>query len=114
QFRAAAKIRLLREAPDIMIAGKVENTSIRSSEDFNTHVEVLNSARMVSAVGDRIRDGERRRLMAPYEHRLGGSLTLPEVLQRNRRIAPSPASLVINVLYSHPDRDIAAMVANYF
>lgn len=114
QFRAVAKIKLLRETPDIMIAGRIESTAIRSTEDFNTHVEVLNSGRMILAVAERIREDEKRRLMAPYENRLGGSLTVQEVLQRNRRIAPSPSSLVINILYSHPDRDIAASIANYF
>lgn len=113
-YRSVAKIKLLRETPDIMIAGKVDNTAIRGTEDFNTHVEVLSSTRMISAVSDRIREDERRRLMRPYENRIGGALNLQEVLMRNRRISPSPASLVINIAYSHPDQDIAAIVANYF
>lgn len=113
-YRSAAKIQILRDAPSILKTPEIENTTIRGTEDFNTQVEVLNSMRMVSSVADRIKDDERRRLMAPYENRIGGGLTLPEVLARNRRILSTPSSLMVNILYDHPDAVIAAMVANYF
>lgn len=115
-YRAAATVRLLREPPGIMKAyeGTDTNEVIRSAEDFNTEVGILNSVRIANSVADRIRDEDRRLLMAPYENRLGGALNILEVLMRNRRVVPAGTSMMVNVLFTHPDPDIAALVANAF
>jgi succinoglycan biosynthesis transport protein ExoP len=60
----------------------------------------------------------RNRFLAPYEKGLDATLrgtrSVGEILYSNRAIAPVRLSLVVNILYSHPDPEISSIVANYF
>lgn len=114
-FRSAASIQVLRDAPRIIDEPDIQYDVIASAEDFNTQVKLLESMQIIDAVAERIKDEERTRFMAPYsETVLTAPLTIQEILSRNRNIAPVRLSMIINVMYSHPDPVIAANVANYF
>src|SRR5690606_16811661 len=53
--------------------------------------------------------------MSPYETGgAGDPLTPIEVLLKNREVVPLRMSLVVAVNYSHPDKELAARIANYF
>jgi uncharacterized protein involved in exopolysaccharide biosynthesis len=62
-------------------------------------------------------DDSFRRFMAPYQAEAGRSGPEPSlsgILERNRRIIAFPNSLLIGIEYRHPDRHVAATVANLF
>jgi capsular exopolysaccharide synthesis family protein len=78
-------------------------------------VEVLSSGAIIQKVAERITGEDMRQFMAPYEKGKGSDPVTPlEVLGENRKIIPKRLSLMINVVYRHPDRLIAAKVANLF
>lgn len=116
-YSAVATVQLLRDDPSAL--GKtleMEQNQIRSAEDLNTQISLLESATIVKGVEQRLQDEMRVRFMAPYADALSlsGPLSPVEVLARNRRIVPKRMSLMINIVYSHPDPIIAAEVANLF
>jgi capsular exopolysaccharide synthesis family protein len=115
-YTAAAQVQILRDDPTALRTEEVEINQIRSQEDLNTQINVLESAAIVRGVEQRLQDEERERFMAPYADALSlrGPLSPIEVLGKNRRIVPKRMSLMINVAYSHPDPQIAARVANLF
>ncbi len=116
-YSAVATVQLLRDDPSAL--GKtmeMEQNQIRSAEDLNTQISLLESITIVKGVEQRLQDEMRVRFMAPYADALSlsGPLSPVEVLARNRRIVPKRMSLMINIVYSHPDPIIAAEVANLF
>src|SRR5690606_23221316 len=116
-FTAVSTVRLLRDDPDVLKAGgSIEDNTIRSMEDFNTEMNVLQSTTLVRQVASRLRGDELAACMAPYTDmiRFTGPQTPAEVLMDNRRIVPIRMSLVAQIQYSHPNSEIAARVANLF
>lgn len=116
-YTAAATVQLLRDDPSALGATvEMEQNQIRSAEDLNTQINVLESGAIILGVEQRLQDDMRKRFMAPYTDALSlrGPLTPTEVLGRNRKIIPRRMSLMINIAYSHPDPIVAAEVANLF
>ena len=118
-FTAVAMVQLLRDDPSamaVMGAGELEPNQIRSAEDLNTQISVLNSGKIVQGVERRLQDDERERFMAPYVGALSlsGPLSPVEILGKYRKVMPQRMSLMIGVAYTHPDPVIAARVANLF
>lgn len=116
-YTSMATVRLLRDDPDVLKAGgSIEDNTIRSMEDFNTEMSVLQSGMLIRLVASRLRGDELTAFMAPYTDmiRFTGPLTPAEVLMRNRRIVPMRMTLVAQIQYSHPDPQMAARVANLF
>jgi succinoglycan biosynthesis transport protein ExoP len=118
-YTAVAMVQLLRDDPSamgIMGASELEPNQIRSAEDLNTQISVLNSSKIIQGVERRLQDDERERFMAPYTDTLSlsGPLSPAELLGKFRKIMPQRMSLMIGVAYTHPDPVIAARVANLF
>ena len=118
-YTAYATVQLLRDDPSAMQEGAaddLEQNQIRSAEDLNTQISVMESGAIIQAVEKRLQGDERERFMAPYADALSlsGPLTPLEVLGKYRQILPRRMSLMVNVGYSHPDPIIAARVANLF
>ncbi len=114
-YEATATVQLLRDDPTVMQVEDVVDTQIRGAEDLNTQVKLLESMNLIEKVADRLTGDELAQFLAPYET---GEETVPltphGILAQNRKIVPQRLSLVIAVQYRHPDRIIAAKVANYF
>ncbi len=117
-YRAVATVEILRQKDRVFQIEDVVRQEVTSAEDFNTQIKILESLTIVQAVDERIKGPLRARFLAPYERvldaALRGTRSVSEILYRNRTIAPVRMSLVVNILYSHPDPEIAAVVANYF
>ena len=115
-YQSSASVQIFRSDPTVMknVEAVVDNT-VRGTEDLNTVVEVLSSGAIIQKVAERITGEDMRQFMAPYEKGKGSDPVTPlEVLGANRKIVPKRLSLLINVVYRHPDRLIAAKVANLF
>lgn len=116
-YTSAATVQLFRDDPTALgNTVEMDQSQIRSAEDLNTQISLLESGTIVQGVEQRLQDDMRKRFMAPYTDALSlrGPLTPTEVLARNRRIIPKRMSLMINIAYSHPDPIVAAEVANLF
>ncbi len=114
-YESYASVQVLRQDARVLQAETVVDSTVRTTEDLNTLVKVLESALIIKRVADRITGDELRQFMAPYEKgRWGDPLTPLEVLGQNRRITPLRLSLVVQVSYRHPDPVIASKIANMF
>ena len=114
-YTAAATVQLLRD--DVSALGEsfqMEQNQIRSAEDLNTQINILQSGAIIKAVEQRLQDEMLQRFMAPYKNALSlqGPLTAAGILGSNRKIIPQRMSMMVNVAYSHPDPIVAAKVAN--
>ena len=118
QYQAVASVEILRQKDKVFQIEDVVRQEVVNAEDFNTQIKILESLNIVQAVDKRLKGNLRARFMAPYEKGLDtalrGTRSVSEILYGNRRIAPVRLSLVVNILYSHPDPEIAAIIANYF
>jgi capsular exopolysaccharide synthesis family protein len=116
-FTAVATMQVLRDDPTAIEEGQeLEPNQIRSAEDLNTQISVLNSGAIIKGVHQRLQDSELKRFMAPYTDAfsLTGALSPIEILGKYRRVIPQRMSLMVNIAYSHPDPIIASRVANLF
>ncbi|HEY0945337.1 MAG TPA: polysaccharide biosynthesis tyrosine autokinase, partial [Opitutaceae bacterium] len=114
-YQSTATVQVFRRDPTIMQVQAVVENEIRSTEDLNTQVKVLESGSIIQKVAERLTGEDLRQFMAPYEKgRADDRITPLEVLGQNRKIIPQRLTLVIAVQYRHPDRQIAAKVANMF
>jgi len=115
-YQSSASVQIFRSDPTVMTNIKaVVDNDVRGAEDLNTIIGVLQSASIIQKVAQRITGDDLRQFMAPYQTGAGGDPVTPlDVLGQNRIISPQRQSLIINIGYRHPDRLIAAKVANMF
>ena len=116
-YTGVATMQVLRDDPAAIEEGaEMEPNQIRSAEDLNTQISVLNSGSIIKGVQQRLQEDELKRFMAPYQDsfNLTGALTPAEILGKNRKVVPQRMSLMVNIAYSHPDPIIASRVANLF
>lgn len=117
-YRAAASVEILRQKDQVFQIQDIVRQEVANAEDFNTQIKILESLNIVQAVDERLKGNLRNRFLAPYEKGLDATLrgtrSVGEILYGNRAIAPVRLSLVVNIIYTHPDPEIAAVVANYF
>lgn len=116
-YTTSAQIQLFRN--DVTALGEgieLDQNQIRSAEDLNTQLSILQSSKIIAGVERRMSDELRKRFMLPYEDAISfsGPLTPAGVLGKYRRIVPQRASLMVSISYTHPDKEIAAKVANLF
>ena len=114
-FQSVASVQLLRNGPVVMQVQEVVNNDIRSAEDLNTQVKVLESFAIVQRVADRLSGEDLKSFLAPYQKTPTAEPVSPAgIIFRNRKIVPVRLSLVLQVQYTHPDKVVAAKVANLF
>ncbi len=115
-YRASATVEILRDDPRVLGTMDIEANEIRSAEDFNTQVMIMQSLQIVNSVDRRLQGEDRQRFLAPYEDGSdsGRAPNVAGILYRNRTIEPARLSLIVAVRYEHPDKNMAAMVANLF
>ncbi|EIP97212.1 capsular exopolysaccharide biosynthesis protein [Opitutaceae bacterium TAV1] len=114
-FSSSATVQIMRRPAMTLPTPELLPTNVISTEDMNTMVKIFESPTIIQKVSERITGDELRRFMQPYEKgRFGDPLTPLEVLGENRSIVPFRMSLLVAIEYRHPDRLIAAKVANLF
>ena len=115
-YTSRATIRILRSVDKPVEADRSRRDDIRDVQDFNTQIKLLESMEVVSFVKKQLKPDEAQRLMAPYHDMItfGAKITEEGILIRNRNIAPNRMSFVVNIDYTHPDKDLAARVANLY
>ncbi|GBL23991.1 putative tyrosine-protein kinase EpsB [Opitutia bacterium] len=118
EYRATGRLRVFRLAPTINGGSSAadDNFKIVSNDDFFTAVEAMRSANIIEGVSKRLTADERKLVLAPYQagNIFSGPLTDQEVFVKQRGINPQRQTLVINVDFTHPNRDLARQVARHF
>lgn len=114
-YQSQATVQIFRSDPNVMNnVQQVMDTNIRSAEDLNTQIKVLESAAIIGRVAQRLTGEDLQKFLAPYERTSADVSFVAETLQKNRKIIPQRLTLVVTIAYQHPDRFIAAKVANLF
>jgi capsular exopolysaccharide synthesis family protein len=115
QYTASATVEVLRREAVVMQVQEVRDSDLRGPEDLNTHVKILESGAIIQRVAARLSPEETKSLLEPYQTGGAGDPIAPgEVLAQNRRVAPMRGTRLIQVVFTHPDPDVAARVANHF
>ena len=118
EYRATGRLRVFRLAPNINGGSSAadDNFKIVSNDDFFTAVEAMRSANIIEGVSKRLTAAERKKVLEPYQagNIFSGPLTEQEVFAKQRGINPQRQTLVINVDFTHPNRDLARQVARLF
>src|SRR5271165_5557110 len=116
KYTSSATIEILARDPVVMKVQEVRASDLRGPEDLNTEVKILESSSLVQKIAERLTAAESKALTAPYEKDASaGDPIVPEsVILKNRRILPARMTRVIQVVFTHPDPEMAARIANLF
>lgn len=114
QFQSTATVQIFRKEAMVMQVQQVMDTEINSTEDLNTQIDILKSNTIVDRVAARLTGDTLQRFLAPYIRPGRAAPSVARILAANREIVPERMSLILDIEYRHPDRDIAALVANLF
>ena len=113
-YQSTATVQILRSDPKVMQVQQVVDNDIRGAEDLNTQLKVMESATIIQKVAERITGEDRAAFLAPYERASADTAFVAETLAKNRKVQLQRLTLIITVAYDHPDRFVAAKVANLF
>lgn len=118
EYRATGRLRVFRLAPNLAggTSAAEDNFKIVSNDDFFTAVETMRSANIIDGVSKRLTTAERKLVLEPYQggNVFSGPLTEQEVFAKQRAINPQRQTLVINIDFTHPNRDLSRRVAALF
>ena len=114
-YQSSATVQILRRDTTPMPGvQQVVDNDVRSAEDLNTQIKVLESATIIKRVADRLKGDDLRAFLAPYEKTSADTAFIAETIAKNRKVIPQRLTLVVSVAYQHPDRFIAAKIASFF
>ena len=113
-YQSVATVQVLRSDPKVMQVQQVVDNDIRGAEDLNTQLKVLESRTIVQKVAERITGEDRAAFLAPYERTSADTAFIADTLFKNRKVQLQRLTLIITIAYEHPDRFVAAKVANLF
>jgi len=114
-YTAYATVRILRQENTIVQYEDVVNTDLRTAEDFNTQVGIFETKTIVERVARRLKGDDLVRFREPYlDGKDPEEVEIGKILAENRKIIPKRLTWLVTVEYTHPDRELAAKVANLF
>lgn len=113
-YQATASVQIFRRDPTVMQVQQVIDTEMRGAEDINTQIKVIESGAIIQRVASRITGPDLAAFLAPYDKEGNDLATVAGLLAVNRRVALQRLTLVVSISYTHPDRFVAAKVANLF
>lgn len=115
-YRAGTSVQILRSSDDVTQFQDVASNDIRGTEDLQTQIKILESVQIVRRVDQRIQGDLRARILRPFERglelQLRGEKSVPQIIMEGREIRPERMSLVVRIFFEHPDKEVAAEVAN--
>ena len=118
EYRAAGRLRVYRLTPTISGGNTAvdETQRIGSNDDFLTAIESMKSTAVIEGVSRLLTPAERKRVLEPYQQGniFTGPLTEQEVFARQRGVNPTRQTFVVNVDFTHPDRELARLIAQRF
>ncbi|HVU36293.1 MAG TPA: polysaccharide biosynthesis tyrosine autokinase [Opitutaceae bacterium] len=113
-YQSTATVQIFRRDPTIIPGQQVVDTEVRSAEDLNTQVKIIESASIIQSVADRLRGDDLRAFLAPYQKAGNETPNIIRLLTLNRHVIPQRLTLMVWIAYDHPDPMVAAKIANMF
>jgi capsular exopolysaccharide synthesis family protein len=113
-FQATAMVQVLRHGQEVLRVEDVVDNNVTTDTDFQTQIKILESMTMVQNVASRLSSDEVQQLTNPYKTRSNPTPAPVDIIFRNRQILPQRLTLMLAVQFKHPDRKIAARLANLF
>lgn len=115
-WESTATVEIFRRNPKVMNVQQVMDSEVKSAEDINTQVNILKSTTIMQRAFEKLKGNDLKRFLAPYEgtQKEGEPLDVLKIIEENRDVVPQRLSLVVALKYQHPDKEIAAKVANLF
>lgn len=113
-FESSATVQIFRRASTIIQSQQMMDNDVRSAEDLNTQIKVIESGTIIRRVVERIKGDDLRDFLAPYAKASADPTAVAGIIARNRKVIPQRLTLVVKITYQHPDRFVAAKVANFF
>src|SRR5581483_5252340 len=114
-YQSVAMVQVLRRGQQVLRVEDVVESNITGDVDFNTQIKVLESLTLAQNVAGRLTSEEVQQLIAPYKSRSGANPPVPvDIIYRNRQIVPQRLTLMIAIQFRHPDRKMAARIANLY
>jgi succinoglycan biosynthesis transport protein ExoP len=115
-YESRATVQIFRRDPNIVQVQQVMDNDIRSGDDLNTQIKVIESVSLAQNVAQRIANSaeDLHAFVAPYDRTSADSAFVAAKLLAGRKILLQRTTLVVNVSYQHPNPAVAAKVANYF
>ncbi len=114
-YQSAATVQILRrDLTPMPGVQQVADNDIRSAEDLNTQIKVIESSTIIMRVVERLKGDDLRAFLAPYEKTSADVAFIADKIAKNRKVIPQRLTLVVTIAYLHPDRFVAAKVANLF
>lgn len=114
RFNAEATVEVFHRTPTVLQDNQPNDSQISSAEDLNTQVDILESHAIIDNVAAHLTGATLDKFLAPYQNSSGHVPHVADILLNNRRIVPERLSYIIEIQYEHPDKGIAALVANLF
>jgi capsular exopolysaccharide synthesis family protein len=112
-YLSGATVQVLRRSQQVLTRVQdVVDNNIVGVEDLNTQMKILESIALLQSVANRMTPEETQRLTAPFKNGSDESMSPVTILFKGRKIIPQRASLMVAIQFRHPDRTIAARVAN--
>ena len=114
-YAGVATVQIFRHAATVLQVEQVTDSAVVSAEDLNTQINLLKSRAIIDLVAKKLTGADLESFIAPYA-KTSSSITfdLAKILERDRAVIPQRLSLLVSVEYRHPDREVAAKVANLF
>lgn len=113
-YQSVATVQIFRRDPNIMQVQQMLDNDIRSAEDLNTQLKIIESSTMVKRVAERIKGDDLKAFLAPYERSAADTAFVADLIQKNRKVIAPRLNLVVGIAFQHPDRFVAAKVANLY
>jgi succinoglycan biosynthesis transport protein ExoP len=85
-YRSSATVQIFRRDPNVIQMQQVMDNDIRSAEDLNTQIKVLESASIIRRVAERLNGEDLRAFLAPYEKATADTAFVAEILAKNRKV----------------------------
>lgn len=117
-YQSSATVQILRrDLTPMPGVQQVSESEIRSAEDLNTQIKIIESSTLIRRVAERLKGEDLKAFLEPYQRNgvtASDSISVQEMISRNRKVVPQRLTLVVTVSFQHPDRMVAAKVANLF
>ena len=116
EYRAVARVKFEPPRSSAGPEAMAEAWRTRKIPEAFGNLVAMESFDIVSRVGLRLSQEERKAILSPYQEGsiFLGPLNVEEVLVKSRRIVPDREPFVADIVYTHGDREIARRMADYF
>jgi len=119
QFSATASLQVLKSpnSPGVGITGPNDSTQqISDATDFNTRIRMMETRNIAEGVAKMMTEEQKKAFLLPYKgnNSLTEELSIEDRLLKSRTVTSGRLAYIMQVSVEHPNRNLAAVVADDF